>query len=280
MRNSEKLSPEESNHRIAQLIENKKSFSVSRVGLGGGTAITALTLAGQPINPQFYIWVYHTEGFYGTPDFSRFVNLYGGAMQNADLQAYWGSPSFHGFMEYENFLTPPNQILLDPISLDAYIFDNPWTKKLEGKKVLIIHSFKDTIDKQLSVKDKIWGDRSILPNAEYITYKPVQSLGGYGPHTSWYDSFDRMCNDISKIDFDIALLAAGGYGMPLTGFIKQNLNKGAIYVGGCLQLFFGIKGRRWDDNKDVNKYYNEYWVRASEEETPKVSNQIEGGCYW
>jgi hypothetical protein len=89
-----------------------------------------------------------------------------------------------------------------------------------------------------------------------------------------------MCNDISKIDFDVALLAAGGYGMPLCGFIKQQLNKGAIYVGGCLQLFFGIKGRRWDTNPEVTKYYNEFWVRASEEETPRVSNQIEGGCYW
>jgi hypothetical protein len=271
---------EESNSRISQLIESKKSFVVGRVGLGGGTAITALTYARQPINPQFYIWVYQTEGFYGIPDFNRFAQLYYESIQTSDLQAYWGDPSFPGFMEYENFITPQNQVLINPCSLDAYSFENPWTQSLAGKKVLIVHSFKDSIDSQLKIKDKIWTNKNVLPDAEYITYKPVQSLGGFGPHTSWYDSFDRMCQDISKIDFDVALLAAGGYGMPLSGYIKQHLNKGAIYVGGCLQLFFGIKGRRWDSNIDVTKYYNEYWIRASKDETPSSAPIVEGGCYW
>jgi len=280
MRKDKILPLEESNRKISELIENKKSFLIGRVGLGGGTAITALTYAQQPINPQFYIWVYHTEGFYGTPNFERFANLYFNSIQSSDLQAYWGDPSFPGFIEYENYITPPNQILIEPSSLDAYQFEKPWTEKLAGKKILIVHGFKDTIEKQLENKDEIWGNTKILPDAEYILYKPVQSLGGYGPHTSWYDSFDRMCGDISKIDFDIALLACGGYGMPLSGFIKNNLGKGAIYVGGCLQLFFGIKGRRWDTTESVTKHYNNYWVRASENEKPKLGDQVEGGCYW
>ena len=280
MRKDKILPLEESNKKISELIENKKSFLIGRVGLGGGTAITALTYAQQPINPQFYIWVYHTEGFYGTPNFERFANLYFNSIQSSDLQAYWGDPSFPGFIEYENYITPPNQILIEPSSLDAYNIENPWTDKLKGKKVLVIHGFKDTIEKQMKNIDKIWNGKKVLPEAEYIFYKPVQSLGGYGPHTSWYDSFDRMCEDISKIDFDVALLACGGYGMPLCGFIKNNLGKGAIYVGGCLQLFFGIKGRRWDTAVSVTNHYNEYWVRASEEEKPKFGDQIEGGCYW
>jgi hypothetical protein len=280
MRKDKILSLEESNRKISELIETKKSFLIGRVGLGGGTAITALTYAQQPINPQFYIWVYHTEGFYGTPNFQRFANLYYNSIQSSDLQAYWGDPSFPGFIEYENYITPPNQILIEPSSLDAYQFENPWTEKLAGKKILIVHGFKDTIEKQLENKNKIWNNSKILPDAEYILYKPVQSLGGYGPHTSWYDSFDRMCNDISKIDFDIALLACGGYGMPLSGFVKNNLGKGAIYVGGCLQLFFGIKGRRWETTESVTKHYNDFWVRASEDEKPKLGDQVEGGCYW
>lgn len=271
---------EQSNTNISNLIEAKKSFLVGRVGLGGGTAITALTYAKQPIHPQFYIWIYQTEGFYGIPNFDRFAQLYFNSIQSSDLQAYWGDPSFPGFIEYENFITPPNQSLIEPGSLDAYVFERPWTQKLAGKKVLIIHSFKESIDKQLKIKDKIWSNDNFLPEAEYLTYKPVQSLGGFGPHTSWYDSFDRMCDDISKIDFDIALVAAGGYGMPLCGFIKESLNKGAIYVGGCLQLFFGIKGRRWDTNNNITKLYNENWIRASLEETPSSAPLVENSCYW
>lgn len=285
MRKDKILSPQLSNQKIAELIDTRKSFLVARAGIGGGTAITALTYARQPIHQQFQIWVYNNEGFYGTPNYERFAQLYFGSMQIADLQAYWGDPLFPGFVEFEDFIVPKDQTLIEPISLDAYHFENPWTQKLAGKKVLIVHSFKETIEKQLSVRDKIWGDKNVLPEAEYILYQPVQSLGGYGPHTSWYDSFDRMCEDISKIDFDVALLASGGYGMPLAGFIKQRLNKGAIYVGGCLQIFFGIKGHRWDKNNDVNKFYNDYWVRHTPDSktTPDFKTYVpetEGGCYW
>ena len=46
-----------------------------------------------------------------------------------------------------------------------------------------------------------------------------------------------MCMDIVKLEFDIALVACEGYGMPICNFIKGKLNKSAIYVGGGLQLF-------------------------------------------
>jgi hypothetical protein len=276
------LSLEESNKKLGELIENKSNYLVSRAAISGGPAITALTLTRQPINPQFLIWVYHNEGFYGTPHFERFAQLYSLPFKIADMQAYWGydAPGFEDFVHYENYLTPPNIPLIDPSVFDAYLFDEPWTLKLKGKKILIIHSFAETMSKQVLTKDKHWKDKQVLPDAEYIFYKPVQSLGGYGPHSSWYESFDIMCQDISKIDFDVAWVSAGGYGMPLTGFIKQYMGKSAIYVGGVMQILFAIKGKRWEVLEGVTNNYNEFWVRPSEEETPRVANQIEGGCYW
>ena len=53
-----------------------------------------------------------------------------------------------------------------------------------------------------------------------------------------------MCEDIKYINFDIALLGCGGYGLPLCHFIKTKLNKSAIYIGGGLQLLFGVFGGR------------------------------------
>jgi hypothetical protein len=108
----------------------------------------------------------------------------------------------------------------------------------------------------------------------------VQSIGGKGPHKDWYESFQLMCKDISNIDFDIALLGCGSYGMPLGNYIKKELKKSAIYVGGGLQLYFGIKGKRWDNSPDITKFYNEYWTRPSQEETPELGKYVEGGCYW
>ena len=55
------------------------------------------------------------------------------------------------------------------------------------------------------------------------------------------------------MDFDIALLGCGCYGHPLCDFIRNELNKSAIYVGGGLQLLFGVMGKRWLERQDWQK---------------------------
>lgn len=71
--------------------------------------------------------------------------------------------------------------------------------------------------------------------------------------------------------------------MPLAGYIKEELHKKAIHLGGGTQLLFGIKGRRWQvdyKNSCYRDLFNEYWVSPDESERPQNFNKIEGGCYW
>ena len=91
-----------------------------------------------------------------------------------------------------------------------------------------------------------------------------------------------MCDEISKIDFDIALLGCGGYGLPLCNFIKEKLNKSAIYVGGGLQLLFGVMGSRWDNDfwNELIKKHNIKFIRPSGNEICNNLQTIENGCYW
>ena len=49
-----------------------------------------------------------------------------------------------------------------------------------------------------------------------------------------------MCQEIKKLDFDIALLGCGGYGLPLCNFIIKDMDKSAIYIGGGLQIIWVI----------------------------------------
>lgn len=277
MRVEKRLSPEDSNLSIQNLIQTNSNFFVTRVGLGGETAVSALVLNGQIPNQQVLSWFFVNAGFYGSNDFMTYARLYKESCNNSTLHAYW---NFQGFVEVEDFLVPEEKILLEPGSLESFRFESPWTKEFLGKKILIVSPFKSTIDNQLLVKDKIWQNKDVLPEAEYITYKSVQSIGGRGPHKDWYESFQLMCGDISNIDFDIALLGCGSYGMPLGNYIKTTLKKSAIYVGGGLQLYFGIKGKRWDNSPDITKFYNEYWTRPSQDETPESGKYVEGGCYW
>lgn len=72
-----------------------------------------------------------------------------------------------------------------------------------------------------------------------------------------------------KIDFDIALIGCGAYGMPLASFIK-GMGKQAVHLAGWTQILFGIKGKRWDDLPYVSKFYNNAWVRPQQQSKIKV----------
>lgn len=155
---------------------------------------------------------------------------------------------------------------------------NSWTKSLKGKKVLVIHPFSETIKKQYFEKrDKIFPGTDFLPEFKSLTViKAVQSISGNRTaFPTWFDALHFMESKIDEQDFDIALIGCGAYGFPLSAYVKRH-GKQAIHLGGVLQLYFGIKGKRWDDWN----IYNEYWVNPSEEETPKGFLSVENGCYW
>lgn len=85
-----------------------------------------------------------------------------------------------------------------------------------------------------------------------------------------------LFNRCIKEDRDIYFLSCGSYGIPLTNMLK-NAGKKAIYVGGFLQLLFGLKGKRWDDIKIVNQHYNKNWIYPSIK--PINGDQVESWCY-
>jgi hypothetical protein len=89
--------------------------------------------------------------------------------------------------------------------------------------------------------------------------------------------------DIIKIrdTFDVALVSCGGYGNLVCSQIYK-MNKSAIYVGGVLQMFFGVYGSRWEKDRPMilDLYKNEFWSRPKENERPEGYSGIEGSCYW
>ena len=51
--------------------------------------------------------------------------------------------------------------------------------------------------------------------------------------------------EISEIDFEIAIIGAGAYGLPLGAFIKK-IGRQAIHLGGATQILFGVRRARWE----------------------------------
>ena len=117
-----------------------------------------------------------------------------------------------------------------------------------------------------------------MPNLKSLeVIKAVQTLGDNEDDRfrTWFDALDFMKREIDKKDFDIALIACGAYGLPLAAYVKS-IGKQALHIGGGLQLLFGIRGKRWDDKME----YNKYWVSPMEDDCLKDCKKFEGGCYW
>lgn len=141
------------------------------------------------------------------------------------------------------------------------IYKNYWTRHLKGKKVLVIHPFEDSIRQQYNKREVLHKYKDVLPEFELITFKPAQGIGDSKKdllYKDWFEALEDMKFQISKIDFDIALIGAGAYGMFLGAHCK-GLGKQAVHMGGATQLLFGIKGKRWDNSG----LYNEHWIRPS-----------------
>ena len=171
--------------------------------------------------------------------------------------------------------------LTDLGNLEPFFSPTPWTASLRGKKVLVIHPFKETIEKQYQMRTLLFENPNLLPEFELHVLKAVQTIAyEKDPRFSnWFEALEFMYREATKIDFDVAILGCGAYGMPLAAKLKES-GKIAIHLGGATQLLFGIKGSRWDNFPEIRALYNEHWVRPSAEEKPKGAKQIEGACYW
>ncbi len=217
-------------------------------------------------------------GFYPTDDehLFQFGQLLWKSSTAVDIFGVW----FNFLEDYVIHNTNPqaNLVLLE--ALEPYRSNFPWSKALAGKKVLVIHPFQESIEHQFAIKDKLFKNPNVLPDFELITYKAIQTnAGGTCESKTWFDALDKMYNDVKSIDFDIAIVGCGAYGLPLSARLKI-MGKQVIHLAGATQILFGIRGARWDVRPEMQRFFNEYWIHPSKSERPKDALSVEGACYW
>jgi len=225
---------------------------------------------------------YNNTGVFPQTEEARiqFVNQITNDLKDMDALAWWSMFNLDFEARYIKKNSPDCE-LLDLQSLEPFYSGSPWTEHLHNKKVLVISPFTDTIEKQYSIKDKLWKDPRILPDFKLLTIKHQHSPGidKASPYSSWKEMIENIKKLMSNTDYDVLLIGAGASALPLVAHAKRSGKKG-IHLGGPLQLLFGIKGGRWDNGPIGKHFYNEYWVKPSLEETPEKFKNIEGGCYW
>lgn len=273
---------------IAKAILDKVPFAAGKMGSVEAAALKAYLKrkrarkCGSDSVPSFSPYMFHTlfvnSGVFPQHEemFDRFCAAYIDAIKNCDALAAWDiageAQVFRSFC--------PRTTLLQLRSLEPYFSKNPWSHALVGKRVLVISPFAMSIERQFANRDKVWGSNKILPDFELLSIKAPLSAGLVEPDSKdWFEALDRIKAQMDKLEYDVVLIGAGAFSLPLAAHAKAR-GKVGIHLGGSLQILFGIVGQRWREHKDFKKFINDNWCSPSSQETPDKFKIIEGGCYW
>lgn len=273
------LGAEEGNSLIYDYISRNIPFAIGRFGAVEARCINKF-ISKKPYSDYNITSIKEAAGFFpNTSDnIDEFVQIYLAAAKEIDLLAVWG-------VERERYLVDhycPNAKLINIMGLEPYFYNKPWSSALKNKRVLIIHPFTETIQHQLlENRGKIFENSEILPEFKSVSFvKAVQSnADAKTTFNSWFEALNYMFAEIDKIGFDIAIIGAGAYGLPLAAYCKK-MGKQAVQMAGATQILFGIKGKRWESRQEYIKLMNDYWVKPSQNETPAGIQKVEGGSYW
>ena len=260
------------------IVSQKSHFIIPRVS--GVENIIAVTR-----NDQLSPVMKRNAGIHFTSreSIQKYSTLYFEAFEDCQLYASW-EPWGH----YIKHLGDTQEYIekrFKKKTFSAYGFDifhsihSPWTYALRGKRILIISPFIDTFKGQS--RKEIYGV-DLFPDCTLEYIKPPQTQGTQ-KSKDWYEEYSMFCRKLNKIKdtFDVALCSCGGYANPVCHYL-YSIGKSSIYVGGVLQMYFGVYGNRWIKERPevLRLYMNTHWKRPSEEETPSGATDIENKCYW
>jgi hypothetical protein len=278
---------------ILKKNENNQHFIVPRIaGIENDFAMLGDLIKTKGMKPDFYNIIkknsYKMKNNAGIKLLSiesivSYSQMYIDAFANSDM--YFGWEMYDGMsnikQSYDYIKNKLNKQIIWASVLDIYhyIYACPWTLALKGKKVLIISSFAKSIEKKIPIREKIFGI-DLFPDCEITTIAPPQTQGG-NDSEEFIIELQKFTSKLDLLEYDVALVSCGGYGNLVCNYI-YNKGKSAIYVGGVLQMYFGILGSRWlTDRPDVIRLFlNEHWSKPSDEEKPEGYKNIENGCYW
>lgn len=292
------INSQDSDQMISKLISTRSIGLVGRLGgtegrfLGEYLKLKRLEKFGIPIQVSSALsrrWkrrkseVFLQAGFYFQEwtDAERFCNEYLDALKQTDILGAWGV----AFTWVEGIGLDKETTAVIPVGYTApwvepYVPEKiAWANSLEGKRVLVVSGFADSISKQHPKISRIYKGVN-YPSFELSVVKaPLAAGNADALGKTWFELLDETKRQIAAKEFDVALIAAGAFSYPLAAYVKS-LGKIGIHCGGGLQLFFGIMGNRWNNSPEVLRYVNENWVRPSRAETPKMAEKIEDACYW
>ncbi len=276
-------SAKEAGLKLALIVQEGTSAAIGKIGRVESQALR-LYLKHQS-QPKSICWGREGERLHKNagvfpprPEAYRtFCEVFLESLEHVSHLAVWHTP---GESKVVNSYMPNAELL----ELEALVNTKHfavWTQHLAAKSVLIIHPFAQSVEKQFQRREKLWPELpGILPDFQLQTIQtPLSAALVESPYPDWMRGLESLKKEMAGKAFDVALIGAGAWSLPLASHARM-LGKIGIHLGGITQILFGIKGGRWDREDPISSQYNEYWVRPSETETPANVEIIEKGCYW
>jgi len=263
---------------ILELLNSPFPTLIGRIGGVECEAISQFIGLGRTFRKQVHR-LQKNAGFYCSDesDLARFVDVNLEAISSCDLLAYWDCAG-----QYELVSSYGSEAEYCSLRcLEPFWPGQDWLSPLSGKRVCVVSPFGGTMSKQVMKIASIHPSLS-LENHTFSFVNAPMTNGGYEVargDPSWFDRLTIMAEDVKAKAPDVVLIGAGAYGLPL-GSILKNAGFSSVVCGGALQLYFGIRGARWDQREDYKAIFNQSWTRASSLETPVGSGTVENGCYW
>lgn len=272
-----RLSREDANQKIYESIVSGKPFFVGRFGS------VEMRRFNRFISNEIGLTKGYNESHLCSPMFHKdpalvdwFAKKLIHVMPQIDMLGAW-CPIGEAYA-IRKFASPGLQ-LCTLGSLEPYLFPSPWSAALQGKKVLVVNCFEESIKTQYKNREQIFQDPNVLPEFDLKILKtPIYSDLQPDELPRMDEELERLYQESKAIDFDIALLGCGPIGMPLAAKFKRD-GKQAIYMGGVIQILFGIKGKRWDNLPRYQEFYNDNWVYPLES-PPENKKSMDNNCYW
>jgi hypothetical protein len=252
--------------------------------------VAAAVLQGQPVTARDLAELENNAGIHTTSTASlrAYAQQLLAAYEACTLIAEWPTtgPVYHltgSGQDHVRRLTP-NIPKISALALEPYYVPPTkptWIDALAHKRILIVHPFVHTFQAQIehlrAVHRRPW-----LEGCTFQFVRPPVTLGGQHRDQDWSVALQPTLDALSQVEpFDVALVGAGGYGMLLSHHLyRTHPNSSVIYIGGALQLFFGVIGKRWFTQPEVMALVTSKWVRPLPADRPVGWERVERGCYW
>lgn len=256
-------------------------YPVVRGKEGGGLGLRAFEVA------MAHRSVRHAGVWPGEASFlTRFSELFATSLAELDAIGLFADAP-EASLEILRFHSPPGSPMLfedqEPDRSPAGRPEDCWLEHLRHRRVLLVCPFADLLRDRATREtyERVWagvGKRWFEPASVESVELPL----GFDPETQrrWgtaLDLLEDVDSRVARADFDCALIAAGGLGIPLAARVKERGGV-AVSLGGHLQVMFGVHGERWRSRREWAGLFNEAWTGLPERYRPDPA--LTGENYW